>query len=174
MEAAIQVNGRSLADYSVDRFYIRYLAKDRRNHLEIWREIHQDVSRQRAEAEYFRRRTDSYCSQEKTVPIEKTALKTAPENTFLGSFRDCVATAWEDADLLYHIPKSRFGDPEYNQTAYRAAQARGALDDLETFFRTLESCVSTAWRKADHYSHLSKNSYQDSDFVRQTSEVRPQ
>ena len=174
MGTAIQVNGRTLVDYSVDRFYIRYLAKERRNHLEIWREIYQDVSRQRTEAERYRRRIDEIYNQEKTVPIEEIALKTAPENTFLGSFRDCVATAWEDADLLYHIPKSRFGDPEYNQTAYRAAQVRGVLGDLEIFFRTLESCVSTAWRKADHYSHLSKNSYQDSDFVRQKSEVRPQ
>jgi len=173
MEKTITTNRGLVSNYSVGSAYIKYLSKDRKNHLKAWMEIYQDVRRQWAEAEYCHPRTNAFSSHETSVLQEKTASKTAPVITFLGSFRDCFATAWEDADTYYHIPKSRFSDAEYNQTAYRVAQD-GVPGRTKTFLNSLESCVSTAWREADHFCHLPKSSYQDFNSVRPECEVRPQ
>jgi len=213
MEKTITISGRLMADYSVDKVYIRYLSKDRRNHVKtwkeiyqdvrrqwaeaedyrerngnserliadhsmgsvsisdlskdrrdhvkIWKELYQDVRRQWAEAENYRHRTGTFPSQRKTSSLSMTVSKPAARNSFLGSFRDCVAAAWENVDTQYYIPKSRFSDPEYNQTAYSASQVKGVFSKAGTFLKSLESLISTAWKESDHYYHLPKSSFQD-------------
>ncbi|MDF1525933.1 MAG: hypothetical protein RRA15_11625 [bacterium] len=99
--------------------------------------------------------------------------KPVPRNAFLGSFRDCVGRAWEEADTWYHIPKSRFADPEFNQIAYSAAEVQGVLGRVGVFFRTLGDCVSMAWKESDHYHHLPKSRYQDPGFVREKMATAP-
>ena len=99
--------------------------------------------------------------------------KPVPRNAFLGSFRNCVGKAWEEADTWYHIPKSRFGDPEFNQTAYSAAEVQGVLHRVGAFFRKLGDCVSMAWKESDHYYHLPKSRYQDPAFVREKMAAAP-
>ncbi len=99
--------------------------------------------------------------------------KPVPRNAFLGSFRNCVGKAWEEADTWYHIPKSRFGDPEFNQTAYSAAEVQGVLHRVGAFFRKLGDCVSMAWKESDHYYYLPKSRYQDPAFVREKMAAAP-
>ena len=99
--------------------------------------------------------------------------KPVPRNAFLGSFRDCVGKAWEEADTWYHIPKSRFADPEFNQTAYSAAEVQGVLSRVGVFFRKLGDCVSMAWKESDHYYNLPKSRYQDPSFMREKMAAAP-
>jgi hypothetical protein len=97
-------------------------------------------------------------------------------NAFLGSFRDCVLSAWDAADREYHIPKSRFLDPEHNRTAYRSSSGPGFAARVGAFLATLGSCISVAWKESDHYYHLPKSSYQNAEFVKEKirSAPRPQ
>ena len=57
--------------------------------------------------------------------------KVPPGNYFLGSFRDCVLTAWKVSDQEYYIPKSRFQDEEYYGIAYRSPAKPGLLSKME-------------------------------------------
>ncbi len=95
---------------------------------------------------------------------------------FPGKLRGCITKAWQEADSHYHIPKSRFGDAEYNRTAYSSTQVQGVPGRVGTFFRTLKNCISTAWKESDYYYHLPKNRYQDPVFVgeKMTAAPRPQ
>jgi hypothetical protein len=99
--------------------------------------------------------------------------KPIPRNAFLGSFRGCVAQAWEEVDTKYYIPKSRFGDPEYNQTAYRASQVRGVRSRVGNFFKAFENCISLAWEESDHFYYLPKSRYQDPVYLRGKMETAP-
>jgi hypothetical protein len=113
--------------------------------------------------------------------------KIPQRNAFLGSFRDCVAKTWREADRQYYIPKSRFQDPEYKQTAYSASQiqvehngkahsasqVQGVFGRIKIFLVTLKSCISTAWKESDHYHHLPKSRYQDPEFVREKIQKAP-
>jgi hypothetical protein len=107
---------------------------------------------------------DPSLEEEKSSSVPRQE-KPAPRNAFLGSFRDCVGKAWEEADTWYQIPKSRFADPEFNQTAYSASQVQGVLSRVGDFFRKLGDCVSMAWKESDHYYYLPKSRYQDPGFV---------
>jgi len=95
---------------------------------------------------------------------------------FFRTLRGCISRTWQEADSHYHIPKSRFGDAEYNQTAYSSTQVQDVHGKVGTFFRTLKSCISMAWKESDHYYHLPKSRYQDPVFVREkmTAAPRPQ
>lgn len=46
-------------------------------------------------------------------------------NAFVGSFRDCVITAWEASDKKYHIPKSRYRSGEQGVPVSGSGAARG-------------------------------------------------
>ena len=94
-------------------------------------------------------------------------------STFMGVLRGCLQQAWQDSDCHYNIPKSRFADPEFNQTAYSAAEVQGVLSRVGVFFRTLGDCVSMAWKESDHYYHLPKSRYQDPSFVREKKAAAP-
>lgn len=97
----------------------------------------------------------------------------APRNAFLGSFRDCVAQAWEDTYTRYHIPKSRFMDAEYNETAYRSSPGPGLLRRTGWFMVTLKQCISMAWEASDTFHHLPKSRYQDADHIRKLMKLSP-
>lgn len=92
---------------------------------------------------------------------------------FPGKLRGCITKAWQEADSHYHIPKSRFGDAEYNRTAYSSTQVQGVPGRVGTFFRTLKNCISTAWKESDHYYSLPKNGYQDPGRVREQMKAAP-
>lgn len=46
----------------------------------------------------------------------KSGPKAPAKNYFLGSFRDCLLSAWRASDVDYHIPKSRFKEKEFDRT----------------------------------------------------------
>jgi len=213
-----RINKRPIADNVVDSTHVSDLSKNRRDHVKIWKVIYEDVRCQWVEAEHYRPRIDEFTSQETIVSkaagrdsffgsfldcmahawkdadehyyIPKSRFgestpeggehgssprqkKTVPRNAFLGAFRDCVGKAWEEADTLYNIPKSRFGDPEYNQSAYTVTQVQGVLGRVGPFLRGLGSCISTAWVESDHYYHLPKSRYRDPSFVREKMAKAP-
>jgi hypothetical protein len=99
--------------------------------------------------------------------------KSAPRNAFLGSFRDCVATAWDEADRQYHIPKTRFMDAKYNGIAYRSSPEPGFVSRIFRFMVTLKHCISMAWDASDIFYHLPKSRYQDPDFIRDLMKLTP-
>ena len=92
---------------------------------------------------------------------------------FFSCLGGCFSKAWQDSDCHYYIPKSRFADPEFNQTAYSAAEVQGVLSRVGVFFRTLGDCVSMAWKESDHYHHIPKSRYQDPSFVREKMAATP-
>ena len=130
---------------------------------------------QDSDSHYYipKRRFKDNGEEEGVVESSSKRPKAPAKNYFLGSFRDCVGKAWEEADTLYNIPKSRFADPEFNQTAYSAAEVQGVLGRVGVFFRTLGDCVSMAWKESDHYHHLPKSRYQDPSFVREKMAAAP-
>jgi len=109
------------------------------------------------------------CEEEPVRLREKSPAK----NYFLGSFRDCLLTAWRASDEDYYIPKTRFMDADFNESAYRAPPGPGILRQVGNFFGTLKSCFTTAWEEAGHYHHLPKSSYQDPVFVKEKMESAP-
>lgn len=100
--------------------------------------------------------------------------KAPPTNYFLGSFRDCLLTAWKVSDNEYHIPKSRFLDPEYNRNAYRSSTDPGLLSKMSTFLWTLKSCIAMSWEASDIFYHLPKSRYQEAEFIRELMKLAPE
>jgi len=98
--------------------------------------------------------------------------KSVPRNAFLGSFRDCVAKAWEETDTQYYIPKTRFQDAEYNEKAYRYSREE-IWSRIGAHFGILKSCLSTAWEETDHYYYLPKSRYQDPVFLKDKMDSAP-
>ena len=98
--------------------------------------------------------------------------KGVPRNAFLGSFRDCVAQAWKDTDVRYHIPKSRFMDAEDNGKTYHTTQ-EGIWSRVKAHLRILKSCISTAWDESGHYHHLPKSQYKYPVFLKDKMDSAP-
>lgn len=101
-------------------------------------------------------------------PVERPA-----KNYFLGSFRDCLLSAWKASDRDYHIPKSRFQDPGFNQSAYRPPPEPGLLRHVTRFLGTLSECVRASWEASDTFYHLPRSRYQKAEYIRELMNLAP-
>ena len=76
---------------------------------------------------------------------------------FFGTLRSCMSWAWKEADIDYHIPKSRFryeGNPEPGNEV-----SPSGLDDhiSRHHFRGFKSCIKYAWEASDRNYHIPKS-----------------
>ena len=120
-------------------------------------------------------------SRFKDDPGEKVAAgpsiswwNAAPKNYFLGSFRDCLLTAWETAEKEYHLPKSRLMDSEFKGTTNKVVSKPDFVTSVERFFYTLRSCISMAWEVSETFYYLPKSRYQNADFIRELMKLAPE
>ena len=95
-------------------------------------------------------------------------------STFMGVLRGCLQQAWQDSDCHYNIPKSRFQDIDYNETAYRSSTGPGPFRRVGGFLSTVSHCISMAWEASDTFYNLPKRSYRNADFVRELMHLSPE
>ena len=112
--------------------------------------------------------------ERKQLEYLSESVKRPATNAFMGSFRDCLLSAWKASDRDYHIPKSQFQDQEFNNTAYRAEVESGPLGRVGKFLSSLSGCLKASWEASDTFYHLPKSRYQEPRFIRELMDLAPQ